>query len=58
MMLSLPHEMIAVLEPFAPVFRTRIWGRVLVLVVSAILVPGHRTVAAVLRVMGQSRDAH
>ncbi len=57
-MLTLPNEMIAVLEPFAPVFRARIWECVLVLVVGALLVPGQRTVAAVLRVMGRSHDAH
>jgi len=57
-MLTLPHEMIAVLEPFAPVFRKRIWDRAKVLVVGAILVPGQRTVASVLRVMGLSQDRH
>lgn len=58
MMLTLPDEMIAVLQPFAPAFGARIWERVLVLVVGAILVPGQRTVAALLRVMGRSHDAH
>src|SRR5947209_3337857 len=57
-MLSLPNEMIAMVEPFAPVFRKRIWERAMTLVVGAILVPGQRTVAAVLRVMGRSQDAH
>jgi hypothetical protein len=57
-MLSLPSEMIAVLQPFAPAFRACTWERVLVLVVGAILVPGHRTVAAILRVMGLARAPH
>jgi hypothetical protein len=57
-MLSLPDEMIAVLQPFAPVFRKRVWERALVLVVGALLVPGQRTVASVLRVMGLSQDGH
>jgi DDE superfamily endonuclease len=57
-MLSLPDEMIAVLQPFAPVFRKRVWERALVLIVGAILVPGQRTVASVLRVMGLSQEEH
>lgn len=57
-MLSLPNEMIAVLDPFAPVFRKRVWERVKLLVVGAILVPGQRTVASVLRVMGRGKDRH
>lgn len=57
-MLPLPNEMIAVLEPFAPVFSKPVWKRVTTLVVGAILVPGQRTVAAVLRVMGRSHDRH
>jgi DDE superfamily endonuclease len=56
MMLSLPDEMIAVLQPFAPVFRKRTWERAKVLVVGAILAPGRRTVAAILRVMGRGDD--
>jgi hypothetical protein len=58
MMLSLPNEMIAVLQPFAPAFSQRVWERAKVLVVGAILVPGQRTVAAVLRVMGLSQESH
>ncbi len=57
-MLALPNEMMAILQPFAPAFGKRIWERVKVLVVGAILVPGQRTVAAVLRVMGLSDDIH
>lgn len=57
-MLSLPNEMIAVLDPFAPVFRQRVWERAKVLIIGAILAPGQRTVAAALRVMGLSQDRH
>jgi DDE superfamily endonuclease len=56
-MLHLPRESIAVLRQFAPVFSERTWAWAQVLVVGAILAPGTRTVAAVLRVMGLSTDA-
>jgi hypothetical protein len=58
MMRSLPDEMIAVLEPFAPVFRRKVWEHAKVLVIGSILVPGQRTVAAILRVMGREGDPH
>lgn len=58
MMLTLPNAMIAVLAPFAPVFQTRVFERVKLLVVGALLVPGQRTVASVLRVMGHGDDIH
>ena len=57
-MLTLPDVMIAVLNPFAPEFRKRVFERVKLLVVGALLVPGQRTVAAVLRVMGHGDDVH
>jgi hypothetical protein len=56
-MLHLPKESIAVLRQFAPVFSERTWEWAQVLVVGAILTPGQRTVAAILRVMGLSTDA-
>jgi hypothetical protein len=56
-MLHLPRESIAVLRPFAPVFSDRTWQWAQVLLVGAILVPGQRTVAAILRVMGLSGEA-
>jgi hypothetical protein len=40
MMLSLPVEIIAVLQPFAPAFRTCVWEWAKVLLVGAILAPG------------------
>jgi len=57
-MLSLPHEMIAVLQPFAPVFSKRVWERAKVLVAGVLLTPGRRTVAAALRVVGLDQDPH
>lgn len=57
-MLTLPSAMIAVLTPFAPVFPKRVFERVKLLVVGALLVPGQRTVASVLRVMGHGDDVH
>lgn len=57
-MLTLPGEMITVLQPFAPAFRKRMWERAKALVVGAILVPGQRTVASALRVMGLGDEAH
>jgi hypothetical protein len=55
-MLPLPDEIRAVLEPFAPVFRKRVWERAKVLVGGTSLTPGRRTVAVALRVMGLGQD--
>src|SRR5918998_3057684 len=49
---TLPPEIVRVLRIFEDVFSERVWDWVQVLVVGAILTPGQRTVAAVLRVMG------
>ncbi len=53
---SLPREIVRVLRVFEDVFSERVWDWVQVLVVGAILTPGQRTVAAVLRVMGLSDE--
>src|SRR6478735_6605572 len=53
---ALPREIVRVLRVFEDVFSERIWDWVQVLVVGAILTPGQRTVAAVLRVMGLSEE--
>ena len=53
---ALPREIVRVLREFEDVFSERIWDWVLVLVVGAILAPGRRTVASVLRVMGLSEE--
>jgi hypothetical protein len=47
---------IAVLAPFAGLFSPSVWGYAQVLVAGALLCQGPRTVAAVLRVMGLSRE--
>jgi hypothetical protein len=39
-MLPLPSEIIGVLQPFAPAFRTCVWEWAKVLLVGAILAPG------------------
>src|SRR5881394_1728548 len=53
---ALPREIVRVLRVFEAVFSARVWDWVQVLVVGAILTPGQRTVAAVLRVMGLSDE--
>jgi hypothetical protein len=55
-MLTLPTEIMVLMQPFAPVFSERTWDWVPVLVVGAILAPGKRTVTGVLRVMGLSEE--
>lgn len=57
-MLTLPAEYITILASFAPVFSRRIWLRVQILLLGAILAPGQRTVTAVLRIMGLSMEKH
>lgn len=51
-MLNLPKTIIYILRYFEEVFDERVWEWAKVLLIGAILVPGERTVAAVLRVMG------
>ena len=53
---ALPTEIVRVLRTFEDVFSERVWDWVQVLVVGAILTPGQRTVASVLRVMGLSEE--
>jgi hypothetical protein len=53
-MQTLPPAMIPTIAPFVPLFSRRVWCHAQVLLVGAILAPGIRTVAAVLRVMGLS----
>src|SRR5256886_1158187 len=53
---ALPAEIVRVLRVFEDVFSARVWDWVQVLVIGAILTPGQRTVAAVLRVMGLSDE--
>jgi hypothetical protein len=54
--LNLPKRIIHVLRQFEGVFSERVWEWTKVLVIGAILAPGERTVAAILRVMGQQDE--
>jgi hypothetical protein len=53
---TLPERIIHMLRPFETVFSTHVWEWARVLLIGAILAPGERTVAAILRVMGRSND--
>ena len=53
-MLTLPEAIVPLLVPFATLFTNPTWRKAQLLLVSAILTPGKRTVAAALRVMGRS----
>jgi hypothetical protein len=55
-MLTLPKRIIHVLRHFETVLSERVWEWANVLVIGAILAPGERTVAAILRVMGCSDE--
>ena len=58
-MLILPDAIVAVLVPFATLFSSPTWRKAQLLLVSAILATGQRTVAAALRVMGRrDQDDH
>ena len=52
----LPSRFAAVTLCFAPLFRERSWRHAEVLLVVAVLAPGQRTVAAILRITGLSRE--
>jgi hypothetical protein len=54
----LPSEYTTILTSFARLFTKRIWQTVQVLLMGAILTPGQRTVAAVLRIMGLEAEQH
>jgi hypothetical protein len=55
-MLDLPPKIIQVLCSFKGAFSERVWEWAKVLLIGAILAPGERTVAAILRVMGRSNE--
>ncbi len=57
-MLDLPRKIIQVLSTFESVFTKPSWQTAKVLLIGAILAPGQRTVAAILRVMGLSHNKH
>ncbi len=55
-MSNLPQRIIPILRPFETVFSKRVWEWAKVLLIGAILAPGDRTVAAILRIMGRSNE--
>jgi len=55
-MRDLPEAIITVLRHFELVFSERVWEWAKILLVGALLAPGTRTVASVLRVMGLSQE--
>ena len=55
-MSNLPQRIIPILRVFETVFSPHVWKWAKVLLIGAILAPGERTVAAILRVMGRSND--
>ncbi len=57
-MRTLPTMMLHLLNPFMPLFSSRVWLHVQVLLAGAILAPGKRTVSAALRVMGLGQIEH
>lgn len=54
--MDLPTKIIQVLRSFEGVFSERVWEWAKVLLIGAVLAPGERTVASILRVMGRSND--
>jgi hypothetical protein len=54
----LPARFAVVILAFAPLFVHRSWQHARVLLVGAILTPGRRTVASLLRITGHSRERH
>ena len=52
----LPARFAAIILTFAPLFVQRSWRHTQVLLVGAILTPGRRTVASLLRVTGHARE--
>ena len=52
-----PNSLVTLLQPFRDAFTAPTWEHMLVLVMGAILVPGRRTVASALRVMGLGEAA-
>jgi hypothetical protein len=55
-MLRLPARFAALILCFAPLFQQRSWRHAEVLLLGAILVPGQRTVASILRITGLGRE--
>ena len=54
----LPSRFATVILQFAPLFYHRSWRHAEVLLIGAILAPGTRTVASLLRICGLMRERH
>ncbi|CAO4157346.1 DDE-5 domain-containing protein [Methylorubrum extorquens] len=54
----LPTRFVGVFLAFAPLFVHRSWSHTGPLLIGAVLIPGQRTVANVLRITGHARDWH
>ena len=54
----LPARFAGIIIAFAPLFVHRSWRRAQVLLIGALLAPGQRTVASLLRIAGLSRERH
>ena len=52
----LPARFVGVMIAFAPLFVHRSWCHAQTLLIGAILAPGRRTVASLLRIVGRSRE--
>jgi hypothetical protein len=57
-MLTLPDEYSILFAQLRPFFSKRVWKLAMVLLVSAILAPGRRTVTTILCIMGFSQERH
>jgi hypothetical protein len=57
-MLDLPLELAPIILAFQPLFLHRSWQHAQVLLLGALLTPGRRTVAGILRIMGRGTDPH
>src|SRR5918995_7390367 len=57
-MLRLPARFAGIIIAFAPLFVQRSWKHAKVLLIGALLAPGQRTVASLLRISGLSRERH
>jgi DDE superfamily endonuclease len=55
-MLLLSSGFVSLVQSFAPLFDSRVWNCAQVLLLGAILAPGKRTVAAVLRIVGRGNE--
>ena len=53
---ALPPDLMLIISVFSPLFTETVWNRAQQLLVGAILTPGRRTVASILRVIGLDED--